>query len=168
MAVKIYTLPLSVRITSVQLLTLGLAVLAFAALWLLVMRTGIGASMRAVADDRLVATTTGMNVDFVIGVVFFLGSALASLAGVMVSLDVGYDPYLGNLIGFKAFAACVVGGIGSLGGAFVGGISISLFETFVAAYVSTQYKSAAVLGLLVLVLLIRPEGVLQVVRKRET
>lgn len=155
-----------VRITYIQLLTILLAVVLLIFTWWLVMRTSIGRSMRALADDFEGAMTNGINVNKVIAVAFSIGSAMGAVAGMTVAMDVGCDPYMGTVIGFKAFAACVIGGIRSLSGAVVGGLTIGIFENLVAGYVSTEYKTAIVMAALVTLLLFRPDGLLTVFKER--
>jgi branched-chain amino acid transport system permease protein len=155
-----------VRITYIQLLTILLAVALLIFTWWLVMRTSIGRAMRALADDFEGAMTNGINVNKVIAVAFSIGSAMGAVAGMTVAMDVGCDPYMGTVIGFKAFAACVIGGIRSLSGAVVGGLTIGIFENLVAGYVSTEYKTAIVMAALVTLLLFRPDGLLTVFKER--
>lgn len=157
---------LGVRITSVQLFTLALAAAFLACVWWLVMRTPAGRAMRAIADNPEGAMTSGIDVDRIIGWTFGVGSAMGAVAGMTVAMDVGCDPYMGTLIGFKAFTACVIGGVRSLSGAVVGGVVIGVFENIVAGYVSTQYKTAIVMAALVVVLLLRPEGLFKAYKER--
>jgi branched-chain amino acid transport system permease protein len=154
-----------ISITPVQLFTIVLALVLLVYIWWLVMNTSIGRAMRAVADDPEGAMTGGVNVNKVIGVTFSIGSAMGAVAGMTVAMDVGCDPYMGTVVGFKAFAACVIGGMRSLSGAVVGGIVIGIFENLIAGYVSTQYKTAIVMGVLITVLLFRPDGLF--VNRRE-
>src|SRR5256885_1000783 len=124
-------------------------------------RTTLGKSMRAVATDREAAEMLGIDVNYTIAATFFLGSALAGIAGVMAGL-VFNQVY--NLIGFvaglKAFTAAVVGGIGSLPGAVLGGLVIGLAESFAAGYISSTYQNLIVFGVLIVVMLVRPSGLL--------
>jgi branched-chain amino acid transport system permease protein len=155
-----------VRITGVQLFTVLLAIALLVCLWWLVMRTSVGRAMRAVADDTEGAQTSGINVNKIITIAFCVGSALGAVAGLTVAMDVGCDPYMGTVVGFKAFAACVVGGIKSLSGAVIGGLMIGIFENLVAGYVSTEYKTAVVMAVLVTLLLFRPDGLLKTFKER--
>jgi branched-chain amino acid transport system permease protein len=155
-----------VSITPVQLFTVVLALVLLICVWWLVMNTSTGRAMRAVADDPEGAMTGGVNVNKIIGVTFSIGSAMGAVAGMMVAIDVGCDPYMGTVVGFKAFAACVIGGMRSLSGAVVGGLVIGIFENLVAGYVSTQYKTAIVMGVLITVLLFRPTGLFTAGRER--
>src|SRR5437764_1745066 len=117
--------------------------------------------MRAVAEDREAAGMLGVNVDYTMSMTFFLGSALAGIAGVMAGL-VFNQVYtlMGFTAGLKAFAAAVVGGIGSLAGAVLGGLLIGLAESFVTGYISSTYTNLIVFGILIAVMLLRPSGLL--------
>lgn len=152
--------PLDVSIIRLFVIAATLALLlAFA---LFVSRTATGKAMRAIAYDREAATMMGIDVDRVVLIAFFLGSALAGAAGVMSGL-VYYATYhaMGFSAGLKAFTACVVGGIGSLPGAVLGGIVIGLAEAFSAAYLSSTFQDLIVFSILVVVLIVRPTGLLR-------
>jgi branched-chain amino acid transport system permease protein len=148
-----------VNIGIVQILIVVLSVVMMAGLTFIVNRTLLGKSMRAVASDREAAEMLGINVNYTIAMTFFLGSALAGTAGVMYGL---YANTVSNLIGFlaglKAFTAAVVGGIGSVPGAMIGGMFIGLSESFSESYVSTQFSDLIVFGILIIVILVRPNG----------
>ena len=149
----------SVTIDSVQILVLVLGLLLMTGLTLLVNRTKLGRMMRAVAVDREAAEMLGINVNFVITATFFLGSALAGVAGVMGGLLFNQvTPTIGFIAGLKAFTASVVGGIGSIPGAMLGGLLIGVAESFITGYVSSTYTNLLVFGLLIAVMLIRPSG----------
>jgi branched-chain amino acid transport system permease protein len=151
----------SVTIDSVQILVLVLGVVLMAGLQLLVNRTRLGRQMRAVAADREAAEMLGINVNFVITATFFLGSALAGIAGVMGGLLFNtVTATIGFIAGLKAFTAAVVGGIGSIPGAMLGGLVIGLAESFVTGYISSTYSNLIVFGLLIVVMLVRPSGLL--------
>jgi branched-chain amino acid transport system permease protein len=138
-----------------------LGVVLMAGLQLLVNRTRLGRQMRAVAADREAAEMLGINVNFTISMTFFLGSALAGVAGVMGGLLFNQvTNTIGFIIGLKAFTAAVVGGIGSLPGAMLGGLLIGLAESFVTGYISSTYSNLIVFGILIVVMLIRPSGLL--------
>jgi branched-chain amino acid transport system permease protein len=117
--------------------------------------------MRAVAADREAAEMLGINVNFTIAAVFFLGSALAGVAGVMAGLlfNTVYNT-IGFLAGLKAFTAAVVGGIGSIPGAMLGGLLIGMAESFITGYISSIYVDLIVFGILIMVMLVRPTGLL--------
>jgi branched-chain amino acid transport system permease protein len=151
----------SVTIDSVQILVLVLGLLLMTGLQLLVNRTRLGRQVRAVAADREAAEMLGINVNFVITATFFLGSALAGIAGVMGGLLFNtVTATIGFIAGLKAFTAAVVGGIGSLPGAVLGGFVIGLAEAFITGYVSSTYTNLLVFGLLIVVMLARPSGLL--------
>ena len=151
----------SVTIDSVQILVLVLGLLLMTGLQLLVNRTRLGRQMRAVAVDREAAEMLGINVNFVITATFFLGSALAGIAGVMGGLLFNtVSATIGFVAGLKAFTAAVVGGIGSIPGAMLGGLVIGVAESFVTGYISSTYSNLIVFGLLIVVMLVRPSGLL--------
>jgi branched-chain amino acid transport system permease protein len=127
----------------------------------LVHRTKLGRQMRAVAADREAAEMLGVNVNFTISMTFFLGSALAGVAGVMGGLLFNQvTNTIGFIVGLKAFTAAVVGGIGSIPGAMLGGLLIGLAESFVTGYISSTYSNLLVFLLLIAVMLVRPSGLL--------
>jgi len=124
-------------------------------------RTPLGRAQRATEQDRKMAALLGIDVDRVISATFVIGAALASVAGLMVTLYYGViDFYIGFLAGLKAFTAAVLGGIGSLPGAMLGGLLIGLTESLWSAYFSIEYKDVATFLILVGVLLFRPTGLL--------
>jgi branched-chain amino acid transport system permease protein len=151
----------SVTIDSVQILVLVLGVVLMTGLQLLVNRTRLGRQMRAVAADREAAEMLGINVNFVITATFFLGSALAGVAGIMGGLLFNQvTSTIGFIAGLKAFTAAVVGGIGSIPGAMLGGLFIGVAESFVTGYISSTYSNLIVFGILIVVMLLRPSGLL--------
>ena len=151
----------SVTIDSVQILVLVLGVVLMTGLQLLVNRTRLGRQMRAVAADREAAEMLGINVNFVITATFFLGSALAGVAGIMGGLLFNQvTSTIGFIAGLKAFTAAVVGGIGSIPGAMLGGLLIGVAESFVTGYISSTYSNLIVFGILIVVMLLRPTGLL--------
>jgi branched-chain amino acid transport system permease protein len=151
----------SVTIDSVQILVLVLGLVLMAGLQLLVNRTKLGKQMRAVAADREAAEMLGINVNFTIAATFFLGSALAGIAGVMGGLLFNQvTSTIGFIAGLKAFTAAVVGGIGSIPGAMLGGLVIGVAESFVTGYISSTYSNLIVFGILIIVMLVRPRGLL--------
>jgi branched-chain amino acid transport system permease protein len=140
-------------IVATALLMLGLA--------RLVSRTKLGKAMRAVAHDREAAEMMGIDIDKTIVATFFIGSALAGMAGVMVGLVFSKVFHLmGFIAGLKGFTAAVVGGIGNVPGAMLGGLLIGLAESFSAAYVSSTFQNLIVFGILIAVMLVRPNGLL--------
>jgi len=151
----------SVSIDTVQITCLLLALVLMVGLRLLVSRTRLGKQMRAVAVDREAAEMLGINVNFTIAATFFIGSALAGVAGVMAGLLFNQvNNTIGFLVGLKAFTASVVGGIGSIPGAMLGGLLIGIAESFITGYISSLYSDLLVFALLILVMLVRPSGLL--------
>jgi branched-chain amino acid transport system permease protein len=151
----------SVTIDSVQITVLVLGLVLMTGLRLLVNRTRLGKQMRAVAADREAAEMLGINVNFVITSTFLLGSALAGIAGVMGGLLFNtVTSTIGFIVGLKAFTAAVVGGIGSIPGAMLGGLLIGIAESMVTGYISSTYTNLIVFGLLIVVMLVRPSGLL--------
>jgi branched-chain amino acid transport system permease protein len=140
----------------------GLATLAIGlALWWLDRRTAFGRAQRAVAQDQGMARLLGIDVDRTIGRSFMLGGALAGLAGVFAAAQYGVVTFkTGALIGLKALTAALLGGIGSLPGAALGGMLVALSEAYTAAYISSEWREVAVFSLLILVLVFRPQGLL--------
>jgi len=149
------------NIDNMRLMTILLSVALMIGLRLIIDRTALGRSMRAVAIDREAAEMLGINVDFTISATFFIGSVLAGVAGVMAGL-VFNQVYtlIGFVAGLKAFTAAVVGGIGSIAGAVLGGFVIGIAESMFTGYVSPQYTNLLVFGLLIVVMLVRPSGLL--------
>jgi branched-chain amino acid transport system permease protein len=151
--------PLS--IDNMRIMVIVLSVALMIGLRLLVDRTSLGRSMRAVAIDREAAEMLGINVDFTIAATFFIGSALAGVAGVMAGLVFNQIyTLIGFVAGLKAFTAAVVGGIGSIAGAVLGGFVIGLAESFITGYISSAYTNLLVFGILIVVMLVRPSGLL--------
>ena len=149
----------SVSIDSVQILVLVLGLVLMVGLQQVVNRTRLGKQMRAVAADREAAEMMGINVNFTISATFFLGSALAGIAGVMGGLLFNQvTATIGFIVGLKAFTASVVGGIGSLPGAMLGGLLIGVAESFITGYISSTYTNLLVFALLIVVMLVRPSG----------
>jgi len=149
----------SVSIDSVQIMVLAFSLALMIGLRLLVIRTKLGKQMRAVASDREAAEMLGINVNFTIAATFFLGSALAGMAGVMAGLLFNQvTNTIGFIAGLKAFTAAVVGGIGSLPGAMLGGLLLGIAESFITGYISSTYTNLFVFALLIAVMLVRPRG----------
>jgi branched-chain amino acid transport system permease protein len=135
------------------------AILLMVGLDLFVFRTRFGSAMRATAQDREAATFMGIDVDRVIVITFLIGSALAGIGGVLYGLRFAtVDFFMGYLLGIKAFTAAVIGGIGNLRGAMVGGLLLGVLESFGGGFISSQYQDAFAFLALIFVLLIRPQG----------
>ena len=148
-----------VSISYQQIIILVISFMMMVGVTLLIHRTPLGRAQRACEQDKLMAALVGINVDRTISMTFLLGALFAAIAGFMVTLYYGVvDFYMGFLAGMKAFTAAVLGGIGSLPGAMLGGVMIGLIESFWAGYVNAQYKDVAVFGILMAVLIVRPNG----------
>ena len=144
----------------VQIVVILSAALLMIALSLFVARTRTGKAMRAVSVDPEAAAMMGIDVDRVIAITFLLGGALAGAAGVMTGVIYQQlNPYMGFGAGLKAFTAAVVGGIGNVGGAVLGGLLIGFIETFTGGYLTTQFQDLVVFSLLVIFMLVRPTGI---------
>ena len=151
--------PLDISIVRIMVIALSVALMV--GLQLLVNRTRLGKQMRAVAADREAAEMLGINVDYTISATFFLGSALAGVAGVMAGLVFNQIyTLMGFIIGLKAFTAAVVGGIGSIPGAMLGGFLIGLAEAFITGYISSTYTNLIVFAILIIFMIVRPRGLL--------
>jgi branched-chain amino acid transport system permease protein len=151
----------NVNIQKVQLLVVIVTVLLMGALTLFVAKTSTGKAMRATSFDREAAAMMGIDVDRVIASTFFLGSLLAGAAGVMFGLLFSQIfHFMGFLAGLKGFTAAVVGGIGSLPGAMLGGLLVGLAESFAAGYLGGRWADLTVFAILIVVLLLRPSGLL--------
>ena len=149
------------RISYTQIIVILTAVVLMAAFSWLIAKTALGRAQRACEQDMKMASLLGVNVDRTIATTFVIGAALASVAGVMHLLLYGViDHYIGFLAGIKAFTAAVLGGIGSLPGAMLGGLLIGLVEVFWASYFSAEYKDVAAFSILVIVLIFMPSGLL--------
>jgi branched-chain amino acid transport system permease protein len=150
-----------VQITNQNLLIIVVAVVVMLGLEFIVHRTRIGKAMRATSYNLSVAKLMGINTDFVIAFTFALGSALAAAGGVMVALAIPrIDPLMGLMTGLKAFVAAVLGGIGNIPGAMIGGLVIGLMETWLSATAYSTYRDAVAFAVLILILIVRPSGLL--------
>lgn len=150
-----------VTITGTTMVTLIVTFVCMVALTLFINKTKAGSAMRAVSEDKEAAQLMGINVNKTISMTFAIGSALAAVAGIMfVCQFQSIKPTLGALPGIKAFVAAVLGGIGSVPGAMLGGILLGIIESVSKAYISTELSDAIVFGVLVLVLLVKPSGLL--------
>ncbi len=148
-------------ISAVTVVTILCCVVIAVGLTTFVNKTRMGKAMRACSEDRGAATLMGINVNSTISLTFAIGSGLAAIAGVlMCSAYPTLVPTTGLMPGLKAFVAAVVGGIGSIPGAFIGGIVLGIIEIFAKAYIGTQLADAIVFAVLIVVLLIKPSGIL--------
>lgn len=151
----------SIELTGESIVTLGVTLIVMVALALFIKKTKTGRAMLALSEDKGAAELMGINVNRTISITFAIGSGLAAVAGVLFVSSYGFvGPYTGSLPGIKAFVAAVLGGIGSIPGAMLGGILLGIIESFSKAYISTQLADAIVFGVLILVLLVRPAGLL--------
>ncbi|MDR1473168.1 MAG: branched-chain amino acid ABC transporter permease [Lactobacillales bacterium] len=150
-----------IQISNVQVLILGVSLILMFLLQLIVKKTKMGKAMRAVSVDSEAAQLMGINVNRIISFTFALGSALAGAAGVLIGLYYNsMDPLMGVFPGLKAFVAAVFGGIGIIPGAALGGFVIGMIETLTSASAFANFRDAVVYGVLILILLVRPAGIL--------
>ena len=146
-------------------MTLGVTILIMIGLTLFINKTKLGKAMLAVSEDKGAAQLMGIDVNRTISITFAIGSALAAVAGVLFVSSYGFvGPYTGALPGIKAFVAAVLGGIGSVPGAMLGGVLLGIIESLSKAYISTNLSDAIVFGVLIVVLLVKPSGLLGKVR----
>jgi branched-chain amino acid transport system permease protein len=166
----------TIDISLKSLVVIATALLMLWGLWTLVNRTRIGTAIRAVAEDQAAASLMGINVNRIISVTFLIGGAMGGAAGVLFGVQYGLiNPYTGFIPGLKAFTAAVLGGIGNIPGAMMGGLVLGLLEAFAASYLSlltggafgAEYKDIFAFSALILILVLRPKGLLgEVVRER--
>lgn len=149
------------KIQGVTIITIVVSLLILAALQTFIYKTKSGQAMLAVSEDKGAASLMGINVNKTISLTFAIGSALAAIAGVlMCSAYPSLTPYTGAMPGIKAFVAAVLGGIGSIPGAMIGGLILGIIEILGKTYISSQLSDAIVFGILVIVLLVKPTGIL--------
>ncbi|PYM27634.1 MAG: branched-chain amino acid ABC transporter permease [Candidatus Rokuibacteriota bacterium] len=171
-----YDLTSTIDIPLKSVVVIAAALLMLWALWALVNRTKIGTAIRAVAEDQAAASLMGINVNRIISLTFLIGGAMGGAAGVLFGVQYSLvNPYTGFIPGLKAFTAAVLGGIGNIPGAMVGGLVLGLLEAFAASYLSlltggafgAEYKDIFAFSVLILILIFRPKGLLgEVVRER--
>jgi len=155
------TLPGGVLVTNHQIMVVVVSLVLMVGLTLFIQRTRTGKAMRAVAFHRDAASLMGIPVDRIITITFALGSALAAAAGFLVGLtNPKIEPLMGIMPGIKAFVAAVLGGIGSVPGAMIGGLLMGISEYMVVGYLSSTYRDAIAFVILIVVLLIKPAGLL--------
>ncbi len=157
-----------VRLTSEQITVIVVSFLLMLLLRFFIMKTRTGKAMRAVSFSLDAARLMGISTDWIIAVTFALGSALAAAAGVLIGMQIPkIDPLMGIMYGLKAFVAAVLGGIGSIPGAVLGGMLIGTSEVMVVGYLSSTYREAIAFAILILVLILRPQGLLGRVQKEK-
>ncbi len=150
-----------VQISHTQFFIVIVALLSMAVLTLIIAKTRLGRACRAVQQDVTMAAILGVNVNRTVAWVFVIGAAMAAIAGVLVTFNYGtFDFYIGFVTGIKAFTAAVLGGIGSLPGAMLGGIVLGLCEALFSGLINTDYKDVFAFSILVLVLIFKPSGLL--------
>ena len=148
-------------ISYISLFTMGACIVIMVLLTLFTNRTKLGKAMRACSEDKGAAQLMGINVNATISLTFAIGSALAAVAGgLLCSFTTSLMPTTGSMPGIKAFTAAVFGGIGSIPGAFLGGILLGVIESLAKAYISTQLANAILFAVLIIVLLVKPSGLL--------
>jgi branched-chain amino acid transport system permease protein len=156
-----FTILGDVTISTVQIIALAASFLLMAALWAFVNFTRTGTAMRAVSLDHDTSRLMGIDVNRIVSLVFFIGPALGAAAGILVALRYGsFDFTLGWTFGLKAFIAAILGGIGNIPGAMLGGMLLGVTESLAAGYISPQWKDVIAYVLLALVLIVRPTGLL--------
>ena len=149
------------QITHEQIMIILITVALMLGFTMVIRHTSLGRQQRACEQDMKMASLLGVNIDRTISLTFVLGAALACVAGLMVTLYYGFiDFYIGFVAGIKALSAAVLGGVGSLPGAMLGGLLLGFIEVFFSGYVAADYKDVAAFGVLVLVLIFRPTGLL--------
>ena len=150
-----------VTVSRLTAITLVVTVVLMVLLTLFVNRTRVGKAMRAVSEDQGAAQLMGINIDTSISITFAIGSALAAVAAVLYSSTYPLiNPYMGSMLGLRAFIAAVIGGIGVIPGAMIGGFIIGIAEALIKRYISSAMADAIVFGVLVVVLLVKPSGLL--------
>lgn len=151
----------NVTVSNLTIITIVVSILMMALLQLIVIKTRAGKAMRAVSEDSGAASLMGINVNVTIAVTFAIGSSLAAVGSALYASTFPLvDPFMGMMLGLKAFVAAVVGGIGLIPGAMLGGFLLGIAESMTNAYISSQLSDAVVFGMLIIVLLFKPAGIL--------
>lgn len=150
----------SAVITPIQILLLSVSLALFAAIWLIIDKTKMGKAIRAVADDPVGASVSGIYPERVILYVFGIGSALAGMAGVLISLETNIEPTMGMNAILKGIIASIIGGIGSIPGAVLGGFFLGIVENLGIWKIQAGWKDTIAFAVLIIFLLIRPQGIL--------
>jgi branched-chain amino acid transport system permease protein len=150
-----------VNVSSMQILIVGTTILLLLVLDTFVSKTRVGKAMRAVSQDREAAGLMGVNINYIIALTFFIGPALGGAAGIFSGMYYGSIKYnMGFIPGIKSFTAAVIGGIGNLRGAMLGGFTLGMIEALAAGFISTGYKDVIAFAILILVLVFKPGGLL--------
>ena len=157
-----FSIPLlGINVPFMRLLIIAASVILMVCLWIFIQRTRMGASIRAVAIDQAASRLMGINVDRVISLVFVIGPGLGGAAGLMVGIYYGQiDFTMGWTYGLKAFTAAILGGIGNIPGAMLGGFLLGVTEALAAGYIAMAWKDAVAFLVLIIILIIRPTGIL--------
>jgi branched-chain amino acid transport system permease protein len=151
----------NITVSFLQIMIIGMTIVLLIGLNILVFRTKIGMAMRATAQDKIMSSLVSISANRIISLTFAIGAGLAAAAGIMVGLYYGSVRYdMGFLPGIKAFAAAVLGGIGNITGAMLGGVIIGMVEVFGAGYISGQYKDVFAFIILIAVLYFKPTGIM--------
>ena len=155
-----------VNFTNVKIIVIVVTFLVFILLQTVVLKTKWGMAMRAISYDRVAVPLMGIPVDSIIVMTFVLGSSMAAVAGILYAVSYPVlEPYMGALVGWKAFISAVVGGIGEIRGAFVGGLILGFTEIFVAAFFPSTFRDLIAFGILLLILVLRPTGIFGVAQR---
>lgn len=154
-------------ITDNQILIVSISLILFILTWVLIQKTKFGKAVRAVADDPIGARVSGINSEKIIMAVFAIGSALAGIAGILVSLETNIEPTMGFNAILKGIIACIIGGIGSIPGALLGGLFLGLAENLGIWQIQAGWKDAIAFGILIVFLLFRPSGIMNVKPDKE-
>lgn len=163
-----YTFFGEILITNIQLIIVGVTFVLMLFLWWLVKKTNIGKAMRATSHSHDAAELMGINTGQIISFTFFIGASMAGAAGVLVGIYYGtVDPMMGLIPGLKAFIAAVLGGIGIIPGAVIGGLTLGVVENLVVGFWESTYRDGVAFSLLILILLVRPAGILGKNRKEK-